>query len=156
MYYVHCQSAVFFCNNMVGDITKKIYALVDGVDKIFTLFLSHFLRMVLLLLVTLYFAVKVSYLFCFLLMAWILLFFFVSIYISRDLIILSERKEHFADVCYAQVVDSVMNNLNVKFFGGKEYELKRRLKILDEWKESYLKNEFKVILLHCNFHISLL
>lgn len=146
--YVHCQSAVFFCHNMVGDITKKIYALVDGIYKIFASLLSHFLRMILLLLVTLFFAVKISYLFCFLLTVWILLFFFVSIYISHDLIILSEKKEYLADVCYAQVVDSVVNNLNVKFFGGRDYELKRRLKVLDAWKESYLQNESKLILLH--------
>lgn len=146
--YTLRHSHQFFQQNMIGDIAKKINNLIENTRRMFDESISHFMRMISLILMDIIFVYQISFIFCLILIAWILIFFFASFHMSRKFIFLSEIKSNREDILSAKLVDSISNASSVNLFARREFELEARGESIENYIKSYKKKEYQAFCMH--------
>ncbi|OJU73099.1 MAG: ABC transporter ATP-binding protein [Alphaproteobacteria bacterium 40-19] len=138
----------FFQERMAGALSKQIFNLIDAVEKIISFIASQLLRGVSVLLMSFVFAYQVNPIFLGILVIWSLVFFTVSLNMSKKLAILSAHKAEKEAVLGGQIIDSLSNVFSIYLFARRKHETTRRNIPLGDWKKAYQNNEMYVLILH--------
>jgi ATP-binding cassette subfamily B protein len=138
----------FFQENLSGYLSKQINTLADNIFYILHSTSSNLIRgasIVLVALISVYF---VNAMFFYIMLVWFVVFSSVSIYMSKRLVKLSDAYANTESVISGQLVDSVANVQNIRFFTSKSYELSRIKKFLLSSKKAFQKNEAFLVIMH--------
>lgn len=115
----------FFHNHLPGHISKQINNLTDGIEKLITTIACNFLRGAALLVAAIVVAYFAHPIFCLLLAAWFAFFGSISIFMSKKLVELSNTLASSEAAIMGEVIDTISNQQNVRFFSNKHFERKR-------------------------------
>lgn len=121
--YIHQQAHQFFQDNFAGKISNQISILADNIERILSERLRHLIRGLVLLLIGFISMFLVNPRFFYVLAIWLIIFVFFGIFLSRRLIELSEEHANADSIIAGQLVDSIANASNVRFFSKRNYEL---------------------------------
>lgn len=149
MDYALSHSHEFYQNSLSGKISKQITNLSDGIIEIITFKLTNFLRGSSLLLAAFAASYYVNPIFCFILIAWFIVFATLSIFMSKKILALADRLAEKETVIVGELVDSLSNNSNVRIFGRKIYEIQRITPFFDKFTKSYYSLNVYSITLYC-------
>ncbi|MCX6994810.1 MAG: ABC transporter ATP-binding protein [Chlamydiae bacterium] len=125
MDHVLGKSHQFYQDNLSGKISKQITNLVDGVEKLTSSIASNFLSGASLLLTAIIAAYFVNPIFCFILVAWFILFSALSILMSKKLVLLADGQASAESIVVGELVDSLSNHSNVRIFCRRSFENSR-------------------------------
>ena len=146
--FVLGNSHQFFQDNLSGRIASQITILADNIEMILHRIFPEFVRGTSLLvasLVTVYF---VNPLFFYTLFLWFVVFLFVSIFMSRQLVGLADKHAARETVVSGQLVDCIANQSNVRIFARKENELLRMDQFFLDRQKAFQNNELFLLLMH--------
>lgn len=146
--YTLNHSHEFFAQNMTGTLSKQIFHLIDGSEKIISSSVPHILRAVSLLLVAFIFAYGVNPVFFKILILWSIAFFGISLFMSKQLTFLSEKQAEKESVLGGQIIDSLSNSFSVRLFMRKKYEIDRREQAFSDYVKSYQKTGRYTVIMH--------
>ena len=138
----------FFQERMSGTLSKQIFNLLEGVERIISSSASTLLRGVSVLLISFVFAYQVNPIFLGILMIWSIAFFTITLSMSNKLAALSAQKAEKESVLGGQVVDNLNNVFSVYLFARRKHEITRRNIALWDWKKAYQNNEMYTLILH--------
>jgi ATP-binding cassette subfamily B protein len=138
----------FFQDNLSGYIAKQISTLADNIERIIDPISVNFVRGSSLLIIALISCYYVDPKFFYVMALWFLAFSFVSIYLSKRLIDLSDIHASTESVISGQLVDSIANSSNIRIFAKKSYEVARLDGFLLASKEAFRKKESFFIILN--------
>ena len=125
MNHVLGKSHQFYQDNLSGKTSKQITNLVDGVEKLTSSIASNFLSGASLLLTAIIAAYFVNPIFCFILVAWFILFSALSILMSKKLVLLADGQASAESIVVGELVDSLSNHSNVRIFSRRSFENSR-------------------------------
>lgn len=146
--YILQHSNQFFQDSMAGSLSKNIFHLVDGVEKIISDSICNLLRASSLLIMAFIFAYQVNSIFLLILIIWSIFFFTLSIVMSRKITLLSEKQAATESVVGGQIVDSLTNSFSVNLFARRSYEILRRIPALGDYRKAYQKKEMYALIMH--------
>lgn len=146
--YTLRHSHQFFIDRMAGTLSKQIFYLIDGMEKIVSSTACNIFRAASLLLMVLFLSYKVHAVFFTILLLWSILFFTISILMSKNLTILSEDQASKESILGGQIIDSVTNAFTVGLFANKGHELGIRCDASNDYKKSYQKKEKYSLMMH--------
>lgn len=137
----------FFQDRMAGTLSKQIFHLIDGVEKIISSNASNILRASSLLLVAFVFAAQVNLIFLVILVIWSFVFFSASLYMSKKVATLSENQAAKESILGGQIIDSLAQSFSINLFARREYELSRRSGALCDYRKAYQEKEGYVLIM---------
>lgn len=138
----------FFQERMAGTLSKQIFNLIEGVEKIISSSASQLLRGVSVLFMSFVIAYQVNPIFLGILVIWSVVFFTVSLFMSKKLATLSAQKAEKESALGGQIIDNLTNVFSIYFFARRNYEITRRNTALWDWKKAYQNNEMYALILH--------
>jgi ATP-binding cassette subfamily B protein len=147
--YTLQHSHQFFQERMSGTLSKQIFHVIDGIEKILSSSICHILRAASLLLMSFIFAWRVNPIFFQILALWSLFFFSISLYMSQKLTHLSERQASKESILGGQIIDSLTHAFNIHIFARRTYEIDRRTNDLSAYQKAYQKKEWYALMMHC-------
>lgn len=146
--YTLQHSHQFFQERMAGSISKQIFHLIDGIEKMLASSARNMLRATSLLLMAFIFAYQVNPIFFGILAVWSVCFFAVSFWMSKKLTYLSENQAATESVLGGQIIDSLTNSFSIRLFAQRQQEIARRKGALYDYKVAYQKKEMHVLAMH--------
>lgn len=146
-YTLH-QSHQFFQERMAGALSKQIFHLIDGIEKIISSSTSNILRATSLLLMAFIFAYLVNPIFLGILILWSIFFFGVSLWMSKKLTCLSENQAAKESIIGGQTIDSLTHSFSISLFARRKYEIIRRNSSLSDYRTAYQKKEIYALMMH--------
>ncbi len=146
--YILKHSHQFFQERMAGTLSKQIFHLIDGIEKIISSSACNILRASSLLLMAFIFAYQVNTMFLGILVLWSICFFGISLLMSKKLTDLSENQAAKESVLGGQIIDSLTHSFSVSLFARRGYEIVRRSGSLSDYRHAYQKKELYSLLIH--------
>ncbi len=146
--YTLQHSNQFFQERMAGTVSKQIFHLIDGTDKIVSASACHILRATSLLLMAFIFAYAVNPIFFGILFLWSIGFFGISLLMSRKLTYLSENQAAKESILGGQIVDSLTHSFSVNIFARRNTEISRRSGALSDYRDACQKKEMYTLIMH--------
>ncbi len=146
--YTLQHSHQFFTQNMAGTLSKQIFHLIDGVEKIISSSIPNLLRAVSLLTMAFVFAYHVNPIFLNILALWSICFFGISLFMSEKLTHLSKNQADTESVLGGQIIDSITNSFNVTLFAQRKEEINRRESAFLAYANAYQKKEKHALIMH--------
>lgn len=146
--YVLNSSHQYFQQNLSGRISNQIITLADNIGRILHHISADFIRGASLLLIALISMYYVNPIFFYTLASWFLIFSLISIYLSKYLVNLSDTHTESESNISGQLVDSISNINNVRFFSRQANEIFRLDKFLILSKQKFQKKELFLIMLN--------
>ena len=125
MNHVLGKSHQFYQDNLSGKTSKQITNLADGVEKLTSSIACNFVRGATTLLTAIIAAYFVNPIFCFILVAWFILFSALSILMSKKLVLLADGQASAESIVVGELVDSLSNHSNVRIFCRRSFENSR-------------------------------
>lgn len=147
--YALSHSHEFYQHNFSGKLAKQITNLSDGIVEIITFRMTNFLRGFSLLLAAFAASYYVNAIFCLILILWFIIFAYLSIYMSKNIVALADKLAAAETVVVGELVDSISNHANVRIFGRKFYENLRMIPFLDGQRGAYYSLNIYSIILYC-------
>jgi ATP-binding cassette subfamily B protein len=138
----------FFQERMAGTLSKQIFHLIDGIEKIISSSACNILRATSLLLMAFIFAYKVNPIFLGILVLWSVFFFGISLLMSKKLTYLSENQAAKESILGGQIIDSLTHSFSVSLFARRCYEIDRRSGSLSDYRAAYQKKEIYSLIMH--------
>ncbi|MDP2193423.1 MAG: ABC transporter ATP-binding protein, partial [Alphaproteobacteria bacterium] len=137
----------FYQNNLSGKISKQITNLSDAIVEIITSLIANFLRGTALLLAAFAASYYVNAIFCLILIIWFIIFATISIYMAKKIVILADNLAEVETGICGELVDTLSNHSNVRFFGRKFYETERMMPFFERQRKRYYSlNIYSIIL----------
>jgi ATP-binding cassette, subfamily B, bacterial len=146
--YTLQHSYAFFQERMAGSLSKQVFHVIDGVEKIVASSASNLLRAASLLLVAFVFAYQVNPIFLCILGLWSVSFFSVSLIMSKKLTALSHEQAAKASILGGQIIDSLSHALSVSLFARRAHEISRRAGSLADYRKAYQETEKYGLIMH--------
>lgn len=146
--FVLGSSYQFFQNNLSGRIASQINSLADNIERILHYIVPDFIRASSLLIIAFTTMYYVNPMFFCVLAVWFLVFFSLSLILSKRLVDLSDIHTASESVIAGQLVDSISNAHNVGIFSRRTYEVSRLENFLLDTKEKFQTKELFMIKLH--------
>lgn len=146
--FVLGSSHQYFQDNLSGRLSGQIITLADNIERILESISADFLRGASLLIIALVSMYYVNPVFFYILASWFLIFSFFSIYMSKNLIHLSDAHADSESVISGQVVDSISNVSSVRLFAHRTFEVLRLDKALLTTKKAFQKKDIFLIKLN--------
>lgn len=146
--FVLQHSHQFFQDNLAGRIANQVTTLADSIERILHKIVFDFIRGASVLIVGFVSMYYVNPSFFWTLALWFLIFFSLSVRLSRHLVSLSDRYAAAEATSSGQLVDSITNMSSVRIFARETYEIDRLQKYLLVTQEKFRKKEFFLVLLH--------
>lgn len=135
--YVLRKSHQFYQDNLSGKIAKQITRLADGVEMMFNNIMCNLIRGLSLIVAAMVTAYFVNPIFFGILFLWFLFFVTVSIFMSKKLIVYTDKQALVESVVVGEIVDTLSNSSNVRVFSRREYESKRMLPFFKKQQYAY-------------------
>ncbi len=148
MDHVLGKSHQFYQDNLSGKISKQITNLADGIEKLTSSVACNFLRGASLLLTAGLAAYFVNPIFCFILVAWFILFSSASILMSKKLVMLSDAQASAESIVVGELVDSLSNHSNVRIFSRKSFENSRMAPFFEKQQKACTATYFYSLIMH--------
>ncbi|MES2215560.1 MAG: ABC transporter ATP-binding protein [Pseudomonadota bacterium] len=145
--YILQHSHQFFQDSMAGSLSKNIFHLIDGVEKIISSS-AILLRGLSMLMVAFIFSYYVNSIFLSILIVWSIFFSSVSLFMSKKFTLLSEKQAAAESVVGGQIVDSLTGSSSVSLFARRSYEILRRNPALKDCREAQQKKEMYALIMH--------
>ena len=142
------QSHQFFSERLSGTISKQMFHLIDGIEKILSSSCLHLLRAASLLSMAFVFSYQVNHVFCIILLLWSLFFFGLSLRMSKKFTTLSQHQAEKESILGGQIIDSITNAFSVSLFARKDFECTRLAPAHLAYQEAYRSKERYAILMH--------
>jgi len=120
--YVENHSFQYFQDNMSGSIANKINDLARVANNIIHTILITFGRAIFSTLITVLFLYKINPILAWSVLAWVILFFLFSLWLSKRAVKYSKSYSEARSKLTGKVVDSVSNIMTVKLFGRNKNE----------------------------------
>ncbi|HEV2523668.1 MAG TPA: ABC transporter ATP-binding protein, partial [Gammaproteobacteria bacterium] len=139
--YVCQHSHKFFQDNLAGRISSNINTLAENIVAILYQISHHIIRGLIVLLGALLSMYLVNPLFFYGLLCWTILFGVISWFASKNVVAFANTLAERESLVSGQLVDSVSNNQNIRFFANTKYESSYLLKSLQLMKEAFQKKE---------------
>ncbi|MBP9791985.1 MAG: ABC transporter ATP-binding protein [Rickettsiales bacterium] len=146
--YTLQHSHQFFQERMAGALAKQMFRLIESIERIISSNVCNILRSTSLLLMALYFSYQVNLIFFTIFFIWSILFFGISLLMSKKLTTLSENQAAVESVLGGQIIDSLTHAFNVNLFARRKQEITRRGGSLSDYKKAYQKKELYSIITH--------
>ncbi len=146
--YTLQHSHQFFQERMAGSLSKQVFHVIDGVEKIAASSASNLLRAASLLAVSFIFAYQVNPVFLCILGVWSVCFFSVSLIMSKKLTALSHEQAAKASILGGQIIDSLSHALTVSLFAQRAHEISRRAGSLAAYRKAYQETEKYALIMH--------
>ncbi len=146
--YTLRHSHQFYQDTLSGKISKQICNMADGVEKLISSVASNFLRGASLLLAAIIAAYFANPIFCFILIAWFVVFVGVSIIMSKNLVALSDGQATAESIVVGELNDSLSNHGSVRIFAGNMYEKTRMIPFFRVQQKAYFDVHYYALLLH--------
>ncbi|STX50954.1 ABC transporter ATP-binding protein [Legionella busanensis] len=147
--YVLGASSQFFQDNLSGRIADQITTLADNLEIILHRVSMDFLRGSSLLIVSFITAYSVNILFFYILLLWFIAFASFSVWMSRRLVQLSDDHASSESQLSGQLVDSLSNQVNIRLFAQKRYEVNRMNRFFHVVQKAFQRKELFIVLLCC-------
>ncbi|HHJ0490044.1 TPA: ABC transporter ATP-binding protein [Legionella pneumophila] len=147
--YVLGGSTQFFQDNLSGRIATQITTLADNLEIILHRVSVDFLRGASLLVVSFITAYFVNVLFFYILFLWFIAFASFSIWMSAQLVELSDDHASSESQLSGQLVDSLANQSNIRIFSRKIYEVERMNTFFSLVQRAFQRKELFIVLLCC-------
>lgn len=147
--YTLAHSHGFYQNSLSGKISKQITNLADNAIEIVTFTFANFLRGVALLCISLIASYSANPIFSYILGIWVVCFTGASLWMSRKLVSLSNELASEEATVVGELVDSLSNHSNVRFFSQRPYENRRMVSFFRKQQTAYTKNHLYSTLLSC-------
>jgi ATP-binding cassette, subfamily B, bacterial len=141
-------SSKYFHDNLSGQISKQIITLAEGYEKIVSLISVNFFRAISIVISSLIITYFINAIFCIIFFIWLLLFFILSLYMSRKLIIVSEKQAIIESKINGELVDLISNQYIIKLFSKEKYEINRLNNFLHHNIKAYQKVSLYSIIMH--------
>ena len=138
----------FFQERMAGTLSKQIFQLIEGIEKIISSIAGNVLRAMSLLLMAFVFAYQVHATFFGILVLWVTCFFGVSLFMSKKLALLSKDQATQESVLAGQIIDSLTHSFSVTLFARRHHEITRRGKSLSNYQKAYQRKELYTLIMH--------
>jgi ATP-binding cassette, subfamily B, bacterial len=146
--FVLGSSHQFFHDNLSGRISNQINTLADNIERILHRISPDFIRGFSVLMVAFVSMYYVNPKFFYTLVLWFIAFSSFSIYMSKQLVNLSDAYTDSESEISGQLVDSITNVSNVGIFARCIYEVLRLENSLRVTKEKFQKKEIFLVKLH--------
>lgn len=146
--YTLQHSHQFFQERMTGTLSKQIFHLIDGIEKIVSSSAADIIRAASLLLMAFIFAYQVNTIFLGILVLWSICFFSISLFMSKNLTHLSEDQAAKESILGGQIIDSLTNSFSVSLFARRNHEISRRSESLLNYRNVYQKKERYALIMH--------
>jgi ATP-binding cassette subfamily B protein len=146
--FVLGSSHQFFHDNLSGRISSQINTLADNIERILHRISPDFIRGFSVLMVAFVSMYYVNPKFFYTLVLWFIAFSSFSIYMSKQLVNLSDTYTDSESEISGQLVDSITNVSNVGIFARRIYEVLRLENLLHVTKEKFQKKEIFLVKLH--------
>lgn len=138
----------FFQERMAGSLSKQVFHLIDGFEKIVSSTASNILRATSLMIMAFLLAYQVNVLFFIILLLWSLAFCGVSLLMSKKLTALSEAHASTESVLGGQIIDSLTHAFSVSLFAHRAHEITRRQDALLANQRAYRQKELYALKMH--------
>ena len=148
MDHVLGKSHQFYQDNLSGKTSKQITNLTDGIEKLLWPVIANFLRGASLLLTAIAASYFVNPIFCFILVAWFILFASASILMSKKLVMLADAQASAESIVVGELVDSLSNHSNVRIFSRKSFENSRMAPFFEKQQKAYTATYFYSLIMH--------
>ena len=142
MDHVLGKSHQFYQDNLSGQTSKQITNLADGIEKLTSGVASNLLRGASLLLTSIIAAYFVNPIFCFVLLAWFIVFSGASILMSKKLVILADNQASAESTVVGELVDVLSNHSTIRIFSRKSFENSRMVPFFEKQKKAYATTYF--------------
>jgi len=146
--FVLGSSHQFFHDNLSGRISNQVQTLADNIERILHRISADFFRGFSLLVVAFVSMYYVNPKFFYILALWFIVFSSFSIFMSKNLVNLSDIHTDSEAVISGQLVDSITNVSNIGIFARRLYEVSRLDKSLIITKDTFQTKELFLIKLH--------
>lgn len=146
--YVLGSSYQYFQNNLSGRVANQITTLADNIERIVNKIAPDFVRGTSLIIISLISMYLVNPRFFATLLIWFITFSFISIALSKYLVVLSDKHAQAESLNSGELVDSITNAHNVRIFARRGYEVSRLKHSLVDTKKQFQKKEMYLIILH--------
>lgn len=143
--YVCEHSHKFFQDNLAGRISSNINTLAENIGQILYQISHHLIRSLIMLLGTLFSMYLVNPLFFYGLLSWTIIFAAISWFASKNVVAFANTLAEKESTVAGQLVDSISNNQNIRFFANAKYESSYLLKSLRLMKEAFQKKELFLV-----------
>ncbi len=148
MSYTLQHSHQFFQERMAGTLSKQIFHLIDGIEKIIASTACNLLRASSLLIMAFIFAYQVNPVFLLILVIWRFAFIGISLYMSRKLVTLSQDQAVQESVLGGQIIDSLTHAFSVTLFARRGQEINRRDTSFSNYRKVYQKKELYILIMN--------
>jgi ATP-binding cassette subfamily B protein len=146
--YTLQHSYQFFHERMSGSLAKQMFHLIDGIERMLSSNVCNILRSTSLLLMAFIFSYQVNPIFFTILVVWSIMFFAISLFMSKKLMKLSENHASVEGILGGQIIDSLTHASSVNLFARRKQEITRRRGTLSDYKNAYQKKEIYSIVTH--------
>ena len=146
--YTLQHSYQFFQDRMAGTLSKQIFHLVDGIEKIISSSACDILRASSLLFMAFIFAYQVNTIFFGILAVWSICFLATSLLMSKKLAYLSKNQAAKESILGGQIIDSLTHSFSVSIFARRAHEITRRSGSLSDYRDAYQKKEIYSLIMH--------
>ena len=146
--YTLQHSHQFFQERMAGTLSRQIFKLVDGVEKIISSIACHILRATSLLITAFICAYQVNSIFLGILILWSICFFGISLFMSKKLTCLSANQAAKESILGGQIIDSFTHSFSVSLFARRSQEISRRSRALADYRNAYQSKEMYALIMH--------
>ena len=119
--YINLHSYRYYQENFAGDLANKIKEVSTGIEDLIENFREIF-RQSALVFVAAGMTLFVHYQVSVILLVWALVFIGLSFFMSKDIMIDSEKLADSRSVVFGKIVDSISNHNNVRLFGRHHFE----------------------------------
>jgi len=143
--YVLQHSHSFFQNNLSGKIASNINILAENIEKIIFSYFHHFIRGFIVLIGALASMFLVNQMFFISLLVWAIIFFSVSVYISKNIVKLANQQADKESEASGQLIDCINNNQNIYLFSRRSNEKTHILIVFNHLKKAFQNKEFYLI-----------
>lgn len=148
MNHVLGKSNQFYQDNLSGKTSKQITNLADGIEKLTSSVACNFFRGASLLLAAIIAAYFANPIFCFILVAWFIIFSGASILMSKKLVMLANSQASAESIVVGELVDSLSNYDNVRIFSRKSFENSRMAPFFEKQQKAYTATYFYSLIMH--------
>jgi len=131
------KSHQFYQDHLSGKLAKQITNLADGIEKCLSSIASRCLRGASLLLMTMITVYSVHPIFFYIISVWFILFFSLSLWMSKKLVSLVDRHATEESIVVGELVDSLSNHSNVRIFSRKSFEHARMTPFFNRQQQAY-------------------
>jgi ATP-binding cassette subfamily B protein len=142
------KSHQFYQDNLSGKISKQITNLSDGIEKIISTVTANFLRGTSLLLTVLITTYSVNPIFCLIMIVFLIVFVGSSLFMSKQVVSLSDAQASSESVVVGELVDAFSNQSNIRIFAQNSYENSRINTFLSQQQKAYTATYLYLLMLH--------